>query len=167
MTDIFIICSVFLFANMCNEWGRLEAISFPWSIHVSLQLGLAVSRGMTFIIGPPQIIKLVFTLKYRPTYHLILCFHTFLLLMSFGVLWKISSGCHNLSPLQRLTQHCSTAGISVYVYHGSVWLPQACYLGHPGGLSLILVSGGPGLHKFWVDPMASWWSPVAPFTNMD
>ena len=73
----------------------LKPYSFPWSIHVSLQLGLAVSRGMTFIIGPPQIIKFVFTLKYRPTY-LILCFHPFLLLMSFGMLWKLSSGCHHL-----------------------------------------------------------------------
>ena len=30
---------------------------------------------------------------------------------------------------------------------------QACYLGHSGGLSLTLDSGGPGLHKFWVPLM--------------
>ena len=33
--------------------------------------------------------------------------------------------------------------------------PQACYLGHPGGLSLTLDSGVPGLHTFWVPPMLS------------
>ena len=37
--------------------------------------------------------------------------------------------------------------------NGSVWLSQTCYLGHPGGLSLTLDPGVPGLHKFWVPPM--------------